>query len=167
MFFPLKLPPGLPVERVTDYRIVLLPDYKPFAHWLYRMFPEEYKELNAQLDQHSADGYIEPARIAARKKGRRLAPLFWLYGLDKYHIPRIDELLDGLQGSKVFSKMDLQQGFLQIRVFPNMWMAQYFRRNLNPINSRWCILACAMQRQRSKELRTWFLTAVARLSPFT
>ena len=62
--FPLKLPPGLPVERVTDYRIVLLPDYKPFALWLYRMFLEEDKELNAQLDQHSADGYIEPARIA-------------------------------------------------------------------------------------------------------
>ena len=36
--FPLKLPPGLPVERVTDYRIVLLPDYKPFANWLYKMF---------------------------------------------------------------------------------------------------------------------------------
>ena len=39
------------------------------------MFPEEDKELNAQLDQYSADGYIEPARIArvddtssARKK---------------------------------------------------------------------------------------------------
>ena len=55
--FPLKLPPGLPVELVTDYRIVLLPDYKPFAHWLYRMFPDEDKELNAQLDQHSADDY--------------------------------------------------------------------------------------------------------------
>ena len=54
---PLTLPPGLPVERVTDYRIVLFPDYKPFAHWLYRMFPEEDKELNAQLDQHSAEDY--------------------------------------------------------------------------------------------------------------
>ena len=43
-----------------------------------------------------------------------------MYGLesDKFLLPRIDELLDGLQGSKVFSKMDLQQGFLQIRVFP-------------------------------------------------
>ena len=81
--FPLKLPPGLPVERVTDYRIVLLPDYKPFAHWLYRMFPEEDKELNARLDQHSADGYIEPARIArvadtssARKKDGGLRHCF-------------------------------------------------------------------------------------------
>ena len=81
--FPLKLPPGLPVIRVTDYWTVLLPDYKPFAHWLYRMSLEEGKELKAQLDQYSADGYTESARIArvagtssARKTGRRLAPLF-------------------------------------------------------------------------------------------
>ena len=30
--FPLKLPPGLPVNRVTDYRIDVLPDYKPLAN---------------------------------------------------------------------------------------------------------------------------------------
>ena len=81
--FPLKLQPGLPVNRVTDYRIVLLPDYKPFAQWMYRMFPEEDKELNAQLDQHSVDGHIEPARIArvagtssARKNDGGLRPCF-------------------------------------------------------------------------------------------
>ena len=41
-----------------------------------------------------------------------------MYGLDKYHLPSIEELLDGLLGYKVFSKMDLQQGFHQIRGFP-------------------------------------------------
>ena len=73
--FPLKQPPGLHVIRVTAYRIDLLSDYKPFAHWLYRMSPEEDKELNALLDQYPADGYIEPARsayaagaLSARKK---------------------------------------------------------------------------------------------------
>ena len=47
------------------------------------MFPEEDKELNAQLDQYSADGYIEPARIArvagtssARKKDGGLRHCF-------------------------------------------------------------------------------------------
>ena len=48
--FPLKLPPGLPVNRVTDHRIDLIPDSKPPAHRLYRMSPEEDKELKAQLD---------------------------------------------------------------------------------------------------------------------
>ena len=73
--FPLKLPPVLPVNRVTDHRIDLIPDSKPPAHRLYRMSPEEDNELKAQLDQYLADGCIEPARSAygagtlfARKK---------------------------------------------------------------------------------------------------
>ena len=123
--FPLKLPPGLPGNRVTDYRIDVLPDYKPFVHWLYMMSPEEDRELNAQLDQYSADGFIEPAHIArvavtssARKNDGGLRTCFDCMALRQVLLPRIDELLDGIQGSKVFSKMDLQQGFLQIRVFP-------------------------------------------------
>ena len=140
--FPSKLPPGLPV-CVTDYRIVLLPDYKPFTHWLYRMFPEEDKELNAQLDQYSADGYIAPARIArvavtssAMKKDGGLRHCFDYMALTS---TTFQELTNYWMASKApmssvkrtFNKVLFRFGF-----FPNMWMAQHFRRNLNPINSR-------------------------------
>ena len=79
------------------------------------------RSVKAQLYQYLADYYIESARSAnwagtlfARKKdgGLRLCidyrALNKISQADKYPLPRIDELLDGLQGSKVFSKMDLQ-----------------------------------------------------------
>ena len=37
---------------------------------------------------------------------------------NKYPIPRIDDLFDQLQGSRVFSKIDLDSGYYQVRVRP-------------------------------------------------
>ena len=37
---------------------------------------------------------------------------------DKYPLPRIDELIDNMAGAEYFTKIDLQQGFHQIRVKP-------------------------------------------------
>ena len=106
MFFPLKLPPGLPVNRVTDYRIDVLPDYKPLAHWRYRMSPEEDKELNAQLEQYSADGYIEYARsayaactLSTMKRDGGLRPCFDCMALNQT-ITSFQELMNYCMASK-------------------------------------------------------------------
>ena len=75
----------------------------------------------AKLIQYAA--YVAGTLFARKKDGGlRLCidyiALNKISQADKYPVPRIDELFDSLQGSKVFSKMDLQQGFHQIRVFP-------------------------------------------------
>ena len=127
--FTAYLPLGLPVARATDHRIDLQPSSKPPAHRIYRMAPAEDAELKKQLDAYLAAGQIEPAQspfgagvLFARKKDGSLRLCIDYRALnaitvkDKYPLPRIDEILDNMQGCTVFSKLDLHQGYHQIRV---------------------------------------------------
>jgi hypothetical protein len=38
---------------------------------------------------------------------------------NKYPLPRIDDLFDQLQGERVFSKIDLQSGYHQLKIKPS------------------------------------------------
>ena len=92
--------------------------------------PETDKiELRRQLDQYLADGHLEPARspygagvLFADKKGgdRRLCVDYRRLNAqtkkDAYPLPRIDEAIDAMRGSNIFTKIDLRSGFHQIRI---------------------------------------------------
>ena len=104
---------------------------KPTAHRIYRLSPAQDAELKKPLNAYLAAGQIEPAQspfgasvVFAKKKDGSLRMCVDYRGLknittkDKYPLPRIDEILDNMSGCSVFSKLDLHQGYHQIRGFP-------------------------------------------------
>ena len=129
--FPAELPLGLPPSRPTDHRIDLAEGARPPSHRIYRLCPAELAQLKKQLAEYLKAGQIEPARspygagvLFAKKKDGTLRMCIDYRGLnaqtikDKYPLPRIDEILDNLQGGSFFTKLDLAQGYHQLRMHP-------------------------------------------------
>ncbi|GKF92531.1 putative reverse transcriptase domain-containing protein, partial [Tanacetum coccineum] len=95
----------------------------------YRLVPSEMKELSEQLQELSHKGFIRPnsshwrapVLFVKKKDGS-----FWmcidyrelnkLTVKNRYPLPRIDDLFDQLQGSIVYSKIDLRSGYHHLRV---------------------------------------------------
>ena len=125
------LPKRLPPERDVDHEILLEPGAKPPFLPIYHLSPRELEEVKAQLTHLIESGYIQPSKspygapiIFVPKPGGKLRmcvdyrQLNSLTVKNRYPLPRIDELLDRLHGSSVFTKLDLQSGYWQIRIKP-------------------------------------------------
>nr|GFB62957.1 putative reverse transcriptase domain-containing protein [Tanacetum cinerariifolium] len=126
--FPKDLP-GLPPPRQVEFRIDLVPGATPVARAPYRLAPSELKELSEKLKELSEKGFIRPssspwgAPVLFVKKNdgsfRMCIDYEELNKLtikNKYPLPRIDDLFDQLQGSSVYSKIDLRSGYHQLRI---------------------------------------------------
>jgi hypothetical protein len=126
--FPDELP-GVPPERDSVFEIKLVPGMQPIYRTMYRMAPVEQVELKKQLDDLLAKGFIRPSKspwvfpvlFMEKKDGsKRLCvdyrALNQVTIKNKYPLPRIDALFDQLRGAKVFSKIDLNSGYHQIRI---------------------------------------------------
>lgn len=127
--FPDKLPDGLPPTREVDHKIELEPGYSPPSKPTYRMSYEELRELKKQLQDLLDQGYIQsskspfgaPVLFVKKKDGtfRMCVDYRALNNItikNRCPLPRIDELLDQLQGATIFSKLDLRSGYHQIRM---------------------------------------------------
>ncbi|GJV12837.1 putative reverse transcriptase domain-containing protein [Tanacetum coccineum] len=121
--------PGLPLTRQVECHIKLIPGAAPVARVPYPPTPAEMKDLAEQLKEISDKGFIRPSSslwgapiLFVKKKDGSFRMCIDYRELNKltvknrYPLLRIDDLFDQLQGSSIYSKIDLRSGYHQLRV---------------------------------------------------
>ena len=126
--FPKKNLSGLPPDRPPVREVIpLQPGAKPVAQRMFRYSPAEMKEMEDTVKDLMERGLIQPSTspwaapvvFAFKKDGTRrmcydYRALNKLTIRNSFPLPRIDDLLDKLQGATVFTSLDLLSGYHQV-----------------------------------------------------
>nr|KYP60180.1 Transposon Ty3-G Gag-Pol polyprotein [Cajanus cajan] len=127
--FPSEGPMGLPPFRGIEHQIHFVLGASLLNRAAYRTNPQETKEIEKQVQYLLDKGWIQkslspcvvPVLLVPKKDGK------WRMCCDcrainnitikyRHPIPRLDDMLDELHGSSIFSKIDLKSRYHQIRI---------------------------------------------------
>ncbi|ESK82587.1 reverse transcriptase-rnase h-integrase, partial [Moniliophthora roreri MCA 2997] len=129
-----------PPTRTYDHAIDLKPDFVPRNCKLYPLSPAEQEEQDKFLKENLQKGYIRKSKspmaspffFVAKKEKGALRPTQDYRELNKgtiknaYPLPLISELLDKLKGATIFTKLDLRNGYNNVRIKDgDQWKAAF------------------------------------------
>lgn len=126
---PTTLPP---LRGQHDHMIPLMEgsnpvNQRPYRYALYQKNEKDKMDLSlleAGTIQTSSISYASPVVLVKKKDGtwRLCVDYRNLNGMtvkDRFSIPLIEDLMDELGGSQIYSKIDLRAGYHQVRMDPN------------------------------------------------
>nr|GEU67609.1 putative reverse transcriptase domain-containing protein [Tanacetum cinerariifolium] len=119
----------IPTSLGKSYDVELADGAAPVARAPYQLAPSEMKEMSEQPQALSDKGFIRPSSspwgvpvLFVKKKDGSFRMCIDYHELNKltiknrYALLRIDDLFNQLQGSSIYSKIDLRSGYHQLRV---------------------------------------------------
>jgi hypothetical protein len=122
-------PKTLPPSRFYDHHIPLVPGAIPVNAKPYKYSPQHKNEIEKQVKEllssglitHSTSPFASPVLLVLKKDGT------WRFCVDyrrlnaltiknSFPMPLIDEILDELDGTQYFTKLDMRSGYHQVRM---------------------------------------------------
>lgn len=137
--FDQKASNRFPPSRPCDHRIDLKEGFIPKKHKAYRLTQTENDEVRKFLDENLHKGYIRPSDspmasplfFVGKKDGKLRPCQDYKYLNDgtiknAYPLPLISEILDKLKNARYFTKLDIRQGYNNVRIREgDQWKAAF------------------------------------------
>jgi len=119
----------MPVRKVWDHAIDLNDNFKASKERVYPLSRNEKEEVQKFVDEHLKKSYIRPSKlpqtlpvffVGKKDGGKRMVMDYRRLNKqtvkNNYLLPLITDLVDSMGNKRVFTKMDLQWGYNNVRI---------------------------------------------------